>query len=97
MHRFNAHKLVVQGQSAPPRRSTPDVAHPEPEDGFERVFEYFVNDAGVVMVECGGEVIAPVVSVDWEQEVEDEVEEEEEEWETVSDEEEEEEEEWVKV
>lgn len=108
MHWFNAHKLVVQAQSAPVVHPQPTkaalipaatgdpkqqpIAHPEPEEGFEPVFEYFVSDASVVMVTCGGEVVGPAVSMDWEREVQDEVVEEE--WEEMQDEEEEG---WVEV
>lgn len=37
---------------------------------YECLFEYFVNDDGVVMVKCDGFVVGPAVSLEWENEVE---------------------------
>lgn len=64
------------------------VAHQEPAEDFEWVFEYFVDDRGDVMIKCAGYVIGPAVSLDWEKEVEEDVFDEE--WEKVVGEKEEE-------
>lgn len=40
---------------------------------YEFLFEYFVSDDGVVMVKCDGFIIGPAVSLEWENEVEEEI------------------------
>lgn len=45
---------------------------PEPGADFESVFEYYVDDEGVVMIKSDGFVIGPAVSLEWEKEVEEE-------------------------
>lgn len=64
------------------------VALQEPVEDFECVFEYFVDDRGEVMIKCGGNVVGPAVSLDWEKEVEEDAFDEE--WEKVRDEKEDE-------
>lgn len=37
---------------------------------FESLFEYLVDDEGVVMIKCDGDTIGAAVSLDWEKEAE---------------------------
>lgn len=44
----------------------------DPGADFESVFEYYIDDEGVVMIKCDGVIIGPAVSLEWEKEVEEE-------------------------
>lgn len=53
-------------------KSPSTIAAAEPGADFESVFEYYVDDEGVVMIKCDGFIIGPAVSLEWEKEVEEE-------------------------